>query len=118
MRRDKLEDEFNSILKVLTPARTTFELAEHLFRKARDERTSSGLSETKRLNAKARQIERDVEIIIQRLVRTENPSVITAYETRVEELKKQGAMIEEQLTRIAAPRHSFEEMLELSMKFL
>ncbi len=118
IRRDKLEDEFNSILKALTPARTTFELAEHLFRKAWDERSSSGLAEAKRLNTKARQIERDVENTIQRLVRTENPSVITAYETRVEELKKQGAMIEEELAHIATPTHSFEEMFELSMKFL
>lgn len=75
-------------------------------------------SEAKRLKAKARQIARDVESTIQRLVRTENASVITAYETRVEVLKKEGALIEEELVRIGTPAHSFEEMFELSMKFL
>ena len=118
IQRDKLEEEFGIILKALTPARTTFELAEDLFRKEWDKRSLSVSTETKRLNVKARQIERDVEKTIQHLVRTDNASVITAYETRVEELKKEGALIEEEVARIGTPAHSFEEMFELSMKFL
>ena len=118
IQRDKLEEQFGTILKALTPARTTFELAEHLFREAWDERSSSVSSEGKRLKAKVRQIELDVENTIQRLVRTEDPSLITAYETKVVELKKEGALIDEELVRIGTPAHSFEEMFELSMKFL
>ena len=75
-------------------------------------------SEAKRLRAKVRQIELDLENTIQRLARTEDRTMITAYETRVVELKKESALIEEELARIGTPAHSFEEMFELSMRCL
>ena len=87
--RDKLKEEFGTILKALAPARSTFELANHLFRQAWAERSSSVSSEAKRLRAKVRQIELDLENTIQRLARTEDRTMITAYETRVVELKKE-----------------------------
>ncbi len=118
IQRDPLEAKFAEMLKTLTPSQTTFELAEKTFRDAWDERTSSAANETNRLNKKKRQIERDVDSLLQRLVQTENQRMIAAYEGRISELEQEKAIIEGEVSKLATPHRSFEEMFELSMKFL
>ena len=118
IRREKLETEFSQLLQSLVPAKTTFELAERMFRSAWDERSSSVAEETKRLQNKRRQIERDIDRLLDRLVQTESAKMISAYETRISELEQEKALIDDETARIASPAHSFEEMFELSMRFL
>ena len=118
IRRDKLEDEFGARLKALVPARTTFELAESMFRIAWEERSCSVTSETTRLKSKGRQIDRDVESLLKKLVQTDRTSSMSAYENRIAELEREKAFIEGEVARIATPDHPFDEMFELSMRFL
>lgn len=118
IRREKLETEFGELLIRLVPAQATLSLAEKMFRDAWEERSGSASAEAKRLKAKVRQIEVDIEKTVQRLVQTQNETVISAYEARIEELKKEEAVISEEVVRTAAPLHTFDEMFELTMRFL
>lgn len=116
--RDKVEKQFCDYLKRLVPTQTTFELAKGLFRRAWEARNSSAVSETKRLRTKARQIERDVNKLVQSLVRSESARARVAYEKRIEELEQEKALIEDEVAKTSNPRHPFEKMFELSMRFL
>ncbi|WP_370526772.1 recombinase family protein [Salipiger sp. PrR007] len=116
--RDKLEAEFSEGLKRLVPARTTFELAERMFREAWDERSRSSATESQRLNTKIRQIERDVEKLLKRLVETQNNRTISAYENRIDELEREKILLREEADRTSGPQRPFDEMFEHSMRFL
>ena len=116
--RETVEREFGYILRRLTPAQTTFELAKDMFRNAWDERANSASEESKRLVLRTRQIERDIDNLLTRLVQTENTKVISAYEKRISELEQEKAIAADEIARIATPDHPFEEMFELSMRFL
>ena len=118
MPRDKIETQFGEGLKRLVPAETTMKLAEQTFRDAWDARSSSASSETKRLKTKVRQIERDVDGLIEKLVQTKNDTVRSAYEQRVEELEQEKVLINEEVDRIATPERPFDEMFELAKRFL
>lgn len=116
--RDKLELEFSERLKRLVPAQFTLELAERMFREAWEERSVSASTEMRTLNTKVRQLTRDIDNLLTRLVQTENEKVISAYETRISELEQQKALMEAEAARIATPERSFDEMFEHSMRFL
>ena len=119
MRREEVESQFCEFLKSLTPARTTLELAERTFRAAWEERSNSATEEAKRLNAKVRQLDRDVENLLERLVQAEsNAKLIAAYERRISELEEEKAKIRDSIAENSSPAHPFEEMFELSMRFL
>ena len=89
-----------------------------MFRTAWELRSSSVASETSRLKTKSRQIDREVESLLRKLVQTERASSVSAYENRIAELQREKASIEGEVARIASPEHSFDEMVELSMRFL
>jgi hypothetical protein len=89
-----------------------------MFRKAWEARSQSSKSESQRLTTKVRQIGRDVESLLKRLVETQNMSTISAYENRIGELEREKVVIKEEIARLTTPLQSFEEMFELSMQFL
>ena len=116
--RDKLENEFSEGLKLLSPARTTFELAESLFREAWEKQTGSSAEESKRLNARVRQIERDVDSYLKRLVETRNERMVAAYENQISDLEREKALLIEKAADICSPVRPFDEMFEHAMQFL
>ena len=118
IKRGKLEREFEELLQTLVPTHNTFELAGEVFRTAWLERSSSVSKESKRLSSKSRQIERDIDNLVERVVQSKISRVTSTYETRIAELEQEKALIEEEIAKIATPDHSFEEMFELSMRFL
>ncbi|WP_444666018.1 recombinase family protein [Cereibacter changlensis] len=84
--RDKVEEAFDGLLKSVVPAQSTFDLAERMFRDAWDRRASQAKEEENRLRTKSRQIDREVEQLLDRAVRTKNEATAEAYERRVAEL--------------------------------
>lgn len=101
--RDLLETDFSEGLKKLVPARTTFEHAERLFKEAWAERSRSSAAESQRLKSKVRQIERDVDSLVKRLIDTQNKRTISAYENRIADLETEKLMLAEEAEKIAGP---------------
>jgi site-specific DNA recombinase len=118
MPRDKLEAQFEAELKQLLPSAPVFECAERMFRNAWNDRSESAKDETKRLNVKVRQIDRDVERLLKRLTESQGSRTVTAYENRIEELEREKLVLQDLLSKIAAPQKTFDEMFEHAMRFL
>jgi len=116
--RDKLETQFESELKQLIPNTPLFECAERMFRSAWNDRKENATDESKRLNLKIRQIDRDVERLLKRLTETQASRTVTAYENRIEELERDKFALQERMSKIAAPQKTFDEMFEHAMTFL
>ncbi|MDP2582290.1 recombinase family protein [Shimia thalassica] len=116
--RDKVEDQFDEILRTVIPDRTTFELADRMFRDAWDKRSGNAKEESKRLRTKSRQIERELSAFVERSVQTKNAAVIEAIDNKIAELQSEKVKIDEVAAKTACPTRTFDEMFELAMRFL
>ena len=114
----RLEGEFDSILQTLQPTETLFALVRSLLKDAWSQR----LAQTKHVLADLKQdvarIEKDIDRFLTRIVETEQPTVIAAYERKISELEKQKLLAVEKLANGARPRKAFEELFELALGFL
>jgi len=109
--KDKVQDAFEDLLRGAVPDRTTFELAERMFRDAWDRRSGGSKEEQKRLRTKAYQLDRDVAKLLERATQTSNDSVAAAYERRVADLVEASH-------QLAAPPVEYDKTFELAMQFL
>ncbi len=116
--RDRLEAEFECILKGLTPAENTFKLAEKMFRDAWKRYQTSFNTEKARLRTRMKQIDSEVTSLLDRATRTQHEETARAYETRITELRSEFAVLAEKQADRGPSKENFEEKFELSMNFL
>ncbi len=116
--RDVVEKQFDAILQTLVPTAATLELAEELFREAWDKRAGIAENELGRLKTRSRQIEREIETFLDRIVRTQSDVTVGAYEKKISELQSEKSLIDNQAQFVVSPRLSFSQAFELSMRFL
>ncbi|WP_156477411.1 hypothetical protein [Falsihalocynthiibacter arcticus] len=74
--------------------------------------------ESKRLRTRVRQIESEIEAFLGRVVQTQENVTVRAYERKIVELQSERALVAERIETIAVPHKKFEDMFELSMRFL
>lgn len=88
IRRDKLEGAFKTILVEMQPSATLIEIAKKMFESAWNQR----LTQTKQIVSQFKQdianIEKQTTQFLERIVSTENPKVISAYEDKITQLEK------------------------------
>jgi site-specific DNA recombinase len=59
-----------------------------------------------------------LDSLLNRIVESENPSVIAAYEKNIARLERDKLILVDKLDQKAKPKHTPEEIFELSVKFL
>lgn len=116
--RDRLEGEFTDLLQALTPSRSLFGVARSMLRTLWDERLVRATEAAKTAEREVKKLEAQSEQFLDRLVEAENPSVIAAYEKRIAKLEQEKLLLLEKAENAGAPKATFEELFELSMRFL
>lgn len=116
--RAKLEGEFEDLLKELQPSKGLFDLVVAMLKEAWAIQMQKTASIAKSFKQDLVKIEKDINQLIERIMDANQPRVIQAYETRIDELEKKKLLYQEKAQNTHAPRHSFEETLELSLRFL
>ena len=114
----KIEGEFESILQSMQPAENLFILVKDMFKDAWQQRLSQSKHIAKTLQSDLAKSETQLEQLLDRIVEAENSTVIGAYESRIAKLEKDKLLITEKLANLDNPRHGFDELFELSLKFL
>ncbi len=83
---------------------------------------SQRLAQAKHVAARSKQdlaeIEKQTEQLLNRIVETDNPSIIRAYETKLAKLEKNKLIVAEKLTSKGQPSQGFDEMIDLALAFL
>lgn len=118
IRRDQLEGAFENMLERLEPSKGFFALAKTMFRDAWDARLAQTVGQAKELKAGIRQLEKQIEQLLDRIVDATSDSVVSAYEKRITKLDREKLVLQEQLAESGKPRHTFEESFEHAMRFL
>ena len=89
-----------------------------MFRKAWDA-ISTRAQENKLAAAKQlKDIDRDITKTLDRILDASNTTVIARYEAHIAELEKRHALMAETAAKKGKPKASYEEQLELSLRFL
>ena len=118
IKRDELESAFEGLLKRLEPSEGLFSLVRAMFKDAWDIRLKQATEAATTMKGKIRQLEKQIDQLLDRIVDANNDSVVSAYEKRIAKLEREKALATEKMANCGKPRHTFEESFEHAMAFL
>lgn len=118
IRRTDLERYFETLLKGMQPSQGLFETARKMFLKLWDTRLAKAEEHAQTYGRKSAAVQKQIDTLLNRIVESENSSVISAYETRIAKLGREKLVLEEKASTTSAPRYAQEELFELAFKFL
>lgn len=116
--RDKLEGDVGDIIKSLEPNQTLIDLVKVMFRHAWDQRLAQAEDTIRSGQRQIKNIEKQIEALLDRVIAATNASVVQAYEGKIADLDHTRLRLEEQLVNHSQPRGTFEEKLEPALQFL
>jgi hypothetical protein len=102
----------------MTPAPNLFRVARAMFREIWDGRLADAAQTAASVKAEVKRLEKQTDQFLSRIVETQNEAVIAAYEKRIAQLEQEKLVLLERASKAGAPQRGFEEMFELSMRFL
>lgn len=116
--RAKIEGEFEEVVRSLQPSKNLIVLARAMFKHAWDMR-SEQLQENKlALKKEIHSVNKQTESLLERIMEASNPTVIRAYEDKITQLEKNKLVLAEKLQNGEPKKGTYEQFMELSMKFL
>lgn len=114
----ELEGTFETLLAKLEPSKELITIAEGMFRKLWDHRGHTQLKRRELLEKEIAKTDRDIEKQVDKLVETDNPTVLAALEKRIEKLEQNKLVQREKITHLGQPQRPFDEMYRTSMCLL
>ncbi len=116
--RHKVEDGFADILRSFQPKRQLFELAKAMFEDAWDMRLAEACNTKQAVARQIKDVEKQIESLLDRIIDASSPSVVSAYEGRIAKLEREKIVLAERAVQIVPPKCRVEEFIELSLEFL
>ncbi len=116
--RSKIEGGFAEILRSLQPTHQFFELVRVMFKDAWDMRLKDAHTAKDAIAKQLKDVERQIEGLLDRVLDASNPSLVSAYESRITKLEREKILLTEKSEKIILPKGRFEEFIELSLSFL
>jgi hypothetical protein len=114
----KMEEGFDNILQSMQPAKGLFELAKAMLRDAWNMRLALAVNEKEVLQKQIKDVNRQLENMLDRIVEANSASLVSAYETRIEKLEREKLVLHERIAKSVPPKGRLEDCIELSLKFI
>jgi site-specific DNA recombinase len=118
IRRDRIEGEFEELLRAVQPKAVLFQSARRMLKKLWDHRLTQADVQAKALSAQLVKIERQVSQFLERVLEASVPSVIAAYEDRISKLEGEKLAIKERMANLGRPASSFDDTLRTALEFI
>lgn len=118
IKRAAIEQPFEEFVKELQPGTNLVALVRAMFKDAWAQRSAQAAHMAKQMQSELGKIDNQINGFLDRIVDAENPSVIGAYEKRIEKLESQKRLIEEKSGKQSIPRYGFDELIELACDFI
>jgi site-specific DNA recombinase len=118
IRRDRIEGAFDELLRSVQPTEKLFKVACAMFKELWDRRLEQGEAQAKALSAQLVKIERQVSQFLERVLDANVPSVIAAYEDRIQKLEEEKLAIKERIANVSRPASSFDDALRTALDFI
>ena len=118
VRKEIIEGQFEELLHEMQPSEKLIELITAVFRRCWDLRSSQAVDESKALKRELATVEKQIDQYLDRIVETSTPSVVRAFEQRVQKLETDKAAIKERIAQCGRPAHSFDDTLRTALAFV
>lgn len=116
--REKVETAFEALLRQMRPSANLVAMAAQMFRDLWEQRIGSidlqKAEQRKALKAYDRQISK----VMDRLIDTESPNAVRAYESKLEKLESDKAIMRENIANSSKPMKDFDKSFRTAMAFL
>ena len=118
IKRDVLEGEFESLLEDLQPSEGLFQIAVNMF-KALWDRQLAALAQTRiSMEKELDQIDQQISGLMDRIVVANSPSVVRAYEKRIQSLEADKIGLREKIVETGKPKKTFPATLRTALNYL
>ena len=117
-RRDKIEGEFDEIIRSLQPTKDLIALAKTMFKNAWNQRAEQAQARVGMLKQETRAIGKQIDELLERVLQASNATVICAYEGKIETLERRRSVMIEKLEQNTVPDGRFDEFIEHALAFL
>ncbi|SEN51922.1 recombinase family protein [Nitrosomonas marina] len=118
VRKEKIEEEFENLLRDLRPSQNLFYMALDMFRDLWNDRLSKRKQEASFIGQEAQKVERSIAKLLDRIVETDSPSIIVTYENRIRELENRKAELNEKIRTCGTVLPDFDETFRTAFSFL
>ena len=118
VKRERIETEFSDLLQALTPTPGLVAVAKAMFKDAWNQRLAQASEIAKTCERDLAGVEKQIATVLDRIVSASSHAVITAYEKRIAELERQKIALTERKAAGSNRSGSFEQTLELALRFL
>ena len=102
----------------MQPTRSMFDMTYHGLRSLWDRQKDRASDRKKSLSSEMREIHSEIKKLVDRVIDTDNATLIAAYEKRIGEAEARKAELAEKLSNCGRPLASFEQAFRTSMAFL
>ncbi|MEM8625078.1 MAG: zinc ribbon domain-containing protein [Pseudomonadota bacterium] len=117
IRRDKLEGDFEALLRQMRPTKALLTLVRDMFLNAWELRRAQVSEMQRTAGAKLAGLERQIDNFLDRIADAASPTAVTAYERRIEKLDAERLQLQSQLENGFKPTGTIEECLEPALQF-
>tara|TARA_R110000787_G_scaffold16622_17_gene50540 strand:+ start:37032 stop:38723 length:1692 start_codon:yes stop_codon:yes gene_type:complete len=114
----KLHGRFEELLKSLQPSRQFLGMAKVMFTMAWDAQAARLSQAAETYGNKAHELEAEIGKVVDRMIEVSNPRALKAFEERIETLEREKLIALEKAAKKPTSLRPFDEMFELSMRFL
>ncbi|VXC98058.1 Recombinase [Oceanicaulis sp. 350] len=118
IRRDDIEADFEKLLQRLTPSPQLIAIARKGFKMIWDHQIEGFAETAKAMRVEAQKVEKQIAGYLDRILDATSPSVIQAYEKRINELELNKTALLEKAEQSAQPPKSFEQAFRTPLAFL
>ena len=117
IRRADLEGAFEAELQSLQPSRNLFSIVTAMLKQAWDMRLDQQGQQRAHLAKQSKALDKQIETTLDKIIHASSPTVIAAFEKRIEELERQKLLLDEKGAQLLAPKRSFAEVIEPALGF-
>ena len=118
IRKEKLEEEFETLLLDLQLPENLLAMARAMFRELWERRSRNREQDALCTGKELRKLEKQAGQLLDRIVKADNQSVIGAYEKRLKELEEQKIILSEKIAQCGSALPDFDDTFRTAFEFL
>ena len=116
--RNKIEGEFEALLAQLQPSPPMFAMVRQMFKDAWEQFRKDYAASVKAVQDEITEVESQISNLVRNTVSVTNPRVLSAFEKEIDTLELRQLVLREKASQDGQPKGSFEDLFELSIRFL
>ena len=118
IRRDKLEGEFADMLAQMAPSDALVTLFAEMFQAIWTQTLKTGEARKRALSKEIAGVEKEIAQCLDKIVSVETPSVMRAFEQRIQKLERKKLALADKVATAGQPRYAFDDILRTGLLFV